>query len=43
MRLRTIGLIITLALGLFTVPLSSDAQAAKKAFRVGILCFPEEI
>ncbi len=37
MRLRTIGLISTLALGLLAGPLPADAQQAGKVYRVGIL------
>ena len=37
MRLRTIGLIITLAVGLLLAPLASDAQQAGKVPRIGLL------
>ncbi len=37
MRLRTIGLIVTLALGLLAVPLPAEAQQAGKVYRMGIL------
>ncbi len=36
-RLRTIGLISTLALGLFAGPLPTEAQKAGKVYRIGIL------
>ncbi len=39
MRLRTIGLIGTLALGLFVVPLPVEAQALAKVHRIGLLTF----
>ncbi len=39
MRLRTIGLIGTLALGLFVVPLPSEAQQVGKVYRIGFLAF----
>jgi len=37
MRLRTIGLISTLALGLLAGPLPTEAQKAGKVYRIGIL------
>ncbi len=37
MRLRTIGLIITLAIGLLTGPLPAEAQQAGKVYRIGYL------
>ncbi len=37
MRLRTIGLISTLALGLLAAPLSTEAQKAGKVYRIGYL------
>ncbi len=37
MRLRTIGLISILALGLLAAPLSTEAQQAGKVYRIGIL------
>ena len=37
MRLRTIGLISTLALGLFAGPLPAEAQKAGKVYRIGYL------
>ncbi len=37
MKLRTIGLIVTLALGLLAGPLPAEAQEAGKVFRVGML------
>ena len=37
MRLRTIGLIATLALGLFAGPLPAEAQQSKKIPKVGFL------
>jgi len=37
MRLRTIGLISTLALGLLAGPLPAEAQKAGKVYRIGIL------
>ncbi len=40
MRLRTIGLISTLALGLFAGPLPAEAQEPGKVPRIGYL-FPE--
>ena len=36
-RLRTIGLTATLALGLFAGPLAADAQEAGKVYRIGYL------
>jgi putative ABC transport system substrate-binding protein len=39
LRLRTIGLIATLALGLFAGPLPAEAQQAGKVYRVGWLRF----
>ena len=39
MRFRTIGLIVTLALGLFAGPLHAEAQQAGKVYRVGFLSF----
>ncbi len=39
MRLRTIGLISTLALGLSAAPLPVEAQQAEKVYRVGWLRF----
>ncbi len=39
MRLRTIGLISTLALGLLAGPLPAEAQQAGKVYRVGFLDF----
>ncbi len=37
MRLRTIGLIITLALGLLLAPLAAAAQQPGKVYRIGVL------
>ncbi len=37
MKLRTIGLISTLALGLFVGPLPTEAQQAGKVYRIGYL------
>ncbi len=37
MRLRTIGLIITLVLGLLTAPLYAEAQQRGKVYRIGLL------
>ena len=37
MRLRTIGLIVTLALGLLVAPLLAEAQQAGKVYRIGYL------
>ncbi len=37
MRLRTIGLIITLALGMLAAPLPTEAQNAVKVYRIGFL------
>ena len=39
MKLRTIGLISTLVLGLLAAPLPSDAQQAGKVYRIGFLDF----
>jgi len=39
MRLRTIGLISTLALGLSAAPLPTEAQQAGKVYRIGYLTF----
>ena len=39
MKIRTLGLIVTLALGLLAAPLSTDAQQAGKMYQIGIL-FP---
>ncbi len=39
MRLRTIGLISTLALGLLAAPLPAEAQDAGKVYRIGYLRF----
>ncbi len=39
MRIRTIGLISTLALGLFAAPLPAMAQKAGKIYRIGFLDF----
>jgi len=39
MRLRTIGLISTLALGLLAGPLPTEAQQAGKVYRIGFLAF----
>ncbi len=39
MRLRTIGLISTLALGLLAAPLPTEAQQAGKVYRIGYLRF----
>ena len=39
MWLRTIGLVLTLALGLLVVPLLADAQQAGKVYRIGFLDF----
>jgi len=36
-RLRTIGLLVTLALGLFAAPLATEAQQVGKVFRIGLL------
>jgi len=38
MRLRTIGLINTLALGLLAAPSPAKAQQAGKVYRIGFLC-----
>ncbi len=37
MRLRTLGLLVTLALGILAAPPASDAQQAAKVARVGFL------
>ncbi len=37
MRLRTIGLIVTLALGLLAWPLPANAQQSGKVYRIGFL------
>ena len=37
MKLRTIGLISTLALGLFVGPLPTEAQQTGKVYRIGFL------
>ena len=37
MWLRTIGLMVTLVLGLLAVPLLADAQQAEKMYRIGFL------
>ena len=37
MRLRTIGLIVLLVLGLLAAPLTADAQQAGKVYRIGYL------
>ncbi len=37
MRLRTLGLIVTLALGILLAPLAAEAQPPKKVPRIGIL------
>ena len=37
MRLRTIGLIATLALGLLAGPVPAEAQQAGKVYRIGYL------
>ena len=37
MRCRIIGLIVTLALGIFLAPLAADAQQAEKVSRIGYL------
>ncbi len=39
MKLRTIGLISTLVLGLLSGPLTTEAQKAGKIYRVGWLRF----
>jgi len=36
-RLRTIGLISTLVLGLLATPLPTEAQQAGKVYRIGFL------
>ena len=42
MRLRTIGLISTLALGLLAAPLPTEAQQAGKVYRIGYLSYYSE-
>ena len=37
MRLRTIGLIVTLAVGILLAPLAAEAQQATKVWRIGYL------
>ena len=37
MGFRTLGLILTIALGTLSAPLASEAQQAKRVFRVGVL------
>lgn len=37
MRLRTFGFIVTVVLGLLPVPLTSEAQQARRPYRIGIL------
>ncbi len=37
MRLRTIGLIVTLALGILSAPLAADAQRPGRVYRIGVL------
>ena len=37
MRLRSIGLIVPLALGILLVPLAAEAQQPSKVFRIGVL------
>ena len=37
MRLRSIGLIVALALGILVAPLAADAQPAGKVYRIGYL------
>ena len=37
MRLRTLGFIVTLAMGLLVVPLAVEAQRAGKVYRIGVL------
>ena len=39
MKLRTIGLISTLALGLLAGPLPAEAQQTGKVYRIGLLAF----
>ena len=39
MRIRTIWVISTLALGLLAEPLATEAQQAGKVYRIGILAF----
>ena len=48
MRLRSIGLIVTLALGILAAPLAAGAQQVGKVYRVGFLwdsptVFPDAI
>jgi putative ABC transport system substrate-binding protein len=38
-RLRIIGLIVTLALGILVIPLAADAQQAGKVWRIGWLVY----
>ena len=40
MRLRTLGLIVTLALGVVLGPFAADAQQAGKVYRIGYLSAP---
>ena len=40
MRLRSIGLIVILALGLLAVAVASDAQQAGKVYRIGYMSIP---
>ena len=37
MRLRLLGLIIAIGLGVFSAPLAPDAQEAKRPYRIGVL------
>src|SRR3989304_3445084 len=37
MRLRTVGLLVTFAVGVLLAPLAADAQPAAKAYRLGYL------
>ena len=37
MRIRTIGFIVTLALGLLAVPLATEAQQAGKMYRIALV------
>jgi len=37
MRLRTVGLLVTFAVGVLSAPLAADAQPAAKAYRLGYL------
>ena len=39
MMLRTIGLFVTLALGLLAAPLPAEAQQAGKVYRIGFIDF----